>query len=733
MKKLFKTKSVIALALALFMVMPMLFAALPVKADSSNPLLSVVLSGTTTHVTSLPAVAVGQSFNVDVYLSNTGSVVPGINAYSYGVTFDPTVLSVTNTADGTYLGSKGQALGDLPPDNVNGVVVFGSSIVDTAHPDAHANGNGVIGTITFTVLKVAQSNLNLQPSDTGVAYLSYPDSSGTSHDVVADISNTIYNQMFTSISLYQSGTMNSVVHYTGGNPVGSYVSVDVYMNNPFAEHIWAWNLGVNWNAASLQLVNITEGTYMNPTPGLNDGSATLFIAGFIDNTAGNIRQGISDIYLTNTTTTATSGVMATLTFQIINYANSNLNLTAGTPTLMDNYGVTQNVNVMNNATYVSSAPPAAQNPVARITNQVPAPADNMGNYLPGQTITLDGLASTGGIDVIPNPMAPNFPILSYTWAQSGTPITAMPTSGDAITFQLPNDAAPHTYTISLKVATAPNPGDQNYVNTSTTSITFSSTPLGPASGNGPTIDVYLVNQVTNATQDSTHFYKNPLGYGFNTASDAFGPQESMNVAAFVAWNSGSVASKQVTFQVIDNHGQIISTTTSWTDITGTAVASFRLPWFDNSTNGASTEFGGWTVKASVDISQNYAVDNMPFQFGYLLNMAQPTVSNSQLSRSTSSNTTMSVVISSISTLPKTFYMTYTVYDNNSVPVTMAMVQGQVLGNGATTAVANINVPTWTFCGGATVKVDIFNYNPLVAGQHALPYCPEQTVGLVVAP
>ena len=100
-----------------------------VKADGSTaPQLSVVQDGTTSGLIS--AMTVGSSFTVDIYINNTQNVVPGINAISYGVAFNPAVLQVTASTDGDinsvpYLGVKQQNLGDLPPDNVNGFVVFG--------------------------------------------------------------------------------------------------------------------------------------------------------------------------------------------------------------------------------------------------------------------------------------------------------------------------------------------------------------------------------------------------------------------------------------------------------------------------------------------------------------------------------------------------------------------------------------------------------------------------------
>ncbi|HVP17224.1 MAG TPA: cohesin domain-containing protein [candidate division Zixibacteria bacterium] len=339
--KTLKTKPIVALAVAILIVMPMLLATMTiVKADNNTPVLSVVLSGTTT-TTLIPAHSVGTTFSADVRVDNTSSVSPGINGYSYGLTWNPAVLSVTNVNDafsGSFLNSGAnqgtvQSLGDLPQDNSNGLLIIGDIILNTAKPAAAATGSGVLTTVTFTVLAAGQSNINLRPSDVGVAYLSYPDNQGNSHDVVATTVNAQYNTV-TSISLYQSGSSNPAVQ---AKLINSNISVDIFVSNPFAGNFWGWNVGVSWDPTVLQLETVSEGTYLNPTPGAG-GSPTLFITGHVDNQKGTIQQGISDIYLSNITTAATTGVLATITFQVIKLANgSTINLAAGIPTLTDNH------------------------------------------------------------------------------------------------------------------------------------------------------------------------------------------------------------------------------------------------------------------------------------------------------------------------------------------------------------------------------------------------------------
>jgi hypothetical protein len=211
-----KTKLVPALALAFLIVVPMFLATLPfVKASKgTTPVLSVVFSGTTS-TTLIPAQSVGSTFSIDIRVDNTSSVSPGINSYSYGLIWNPAVLNVTNVNDafsGSFLNSGAnqgtvESLGDLPANNTEGLLVIGDIILNTSDFAACATGSGVLTTVTFDVKAAGQSNINLQPSDAGVAYLTFPDSQGNSHDVAATTINAAY------VSLTPSSTVVEITGY----------------------------------------------------------------------------------------------------------------------------------------------------------------------------------------------------------------------------------------------------------------------------------------------------------------------------------------------------------------------------------------------------------------------------------------------------------------------------------------------------------------------------------------
>ncbi len=186
----------------------------------NNPVLSVVLSGTTS--TNSISSAVGATFNVDVRVDNIGSVTPGVNCVSYGLTWNPAVLSCTAKSDNSWLPSQ-SSMGDLPLNSTSGMEIIGQIAFDISNPAACATTGGVSVNFTFQVVSAGTCTIGLQPSDVGVAYLTYPDSQGNSHNVVG---TTTLNATFTS-----SAPSNSLVNidvFTSKGGVGKSASGGAY-------------------------------------------------------------------------------------------------------------------------------------------------------------------------------------------------------------------------------------------------------------------------------------------------------------------------------------------------------------------------------------------------------------------------------------------------------------------------------------------------------------------------
>ncbi len=723
--KTFKTKPIAALALTLLMVMPLLFAAVSVVRADNTPVISVVLSGTTS-TTTIPQVAVGSTFNVDVRIDNTQAITEGISGDSYNLTWDPTVLECTNYVDpGPYLttgASQGHVLSvTSAPDNVNGVFTVGDDIDNQANASASSYGSGVLSTLTFQVLKFGQSDLNLEPSDVGVTYLA----TTLNPNLNANAVDAIYNPLTTSINLFGHGTTSSTIQVPSGtNQIGSDIMVDAYISNPLAYPVWGWNIGVTWNPAVLQLELVNEGTYLNPAPssqGYSDPNssttATIFLVGKIDNTLGMIDSGISDIYENNVTTNAATGVLCTLTFEVINYANSTINITAGTPTLINN-NLASISDQLNNATFVSQPIPPPRAPVANYTLIT-------GTLTPtsGENITLSALNSLPGFDAIPNPMTPNFAITQYTWTLvSSTAPTGItfPASGSQISFFAPNPST-QAFSINLTVATATNPADSNYKNVSQP-ITITFSPSFP----GAQLDVYILNIPPIST---TNPYKSPTGQGtYNDTVDTFAPQQLMNLEAYATWNFAPVSDKLVTFYVngmVNGVETNIGTFVVYTNDNGYADVSYRLPNY----NSTVMPFGNYTVTATVDLAGSYESDSFTFQYCYIVNIISASMA-SQVNRG--QYAALTVTLNNTSLQPQTYSITYTVTDNAGVAVFSGEVASQTIAaatlttlNGhVTTETVMLYIPTYAFPGPSLVHINVFNADPSNPANHALPYCPE---------
>lgn len=696
-----------------------------VNAESSGPILSVVLSGTTS-VIAIPAMSIGSTFSVDVRVNNTGDSSVNINSIDFSLTWNPSTLSCVSANDGAYLPDQSN-INDVPPDNNVGNVSFGLIVHNINNPSqcAPANSSGIVATVTFLILDSGQSNLELAPKASNIAYLTYLDNNGVSHDITNTRTiNAVYGPMLTSINVYEFGTTNSTFGFPQGTDVlGSTFTVDVNISNINAEPIWAWNIGINWDPTVLQLETLAQGDYLTNTGGLYDGSQTVFIAGPIDNTAGpfpvdnihgTIKQGISDIYLSNTTTTKPTGSLCLLTFEVVSYGNSDINVTAGDPTLIDNIGDSQPV-ILNRAIYVGLPPPAPSPPIAVIHNQVGSTT-----YLPGATITLDAFQSIPGFDVTPNPNIPNFPIISYFWSVFASPEFDIPTSGNSITFMAPQLAT--AFLVTLTVTTATNPGDPSYVNTNIATIEFD--PANQQVTNaGAQIDLYIVNP---ATSNNTYPIKFPTSQGiYNNTSptasyvDTFAPQEQMNLQTFLMYNGASVPNTLVTFIVTPevNPSNILATFVSYTNGNGYAGASYRLPKYNNT----AMPFSNYTVTAFVNIAQVRVSDCFTFQYNYILNIFSVTQPRET---SRGHQTSCTATIQSNSFINQNYVLSWTVTDSYNVPIISGETMGIAYSNSGNSQQITLTIPTYSYYGTATLHVNLFNADPADPSQNALPYCPE---------
>ncbi len=131
-----------------------------------------------------------------------------------------------------------------------------------------------------------------------------------------------------SISAVQVDTSSTSSWSIGPSPdpVGTTIKVDIRIDGASPQTIWGWTVKVNWDASVLQLTKVKEGNFLK-----DSGDNTMMIGSSSaqwDNDAGSILGGLScaDSDFMTPQTTLTSGVLATLTFNVVDYGSASVTL-----------------------------------------------------------------------------------------------------------------------------------------------------------------------------------------------------------------------------------------------------------------------------------------------------------------------------------------------------------------------------------------------------------------------
>ncbi len=736
----FKThkKGLIALALIFFMIMPMLAASNLVHASAAGAI-SVVETGTggTTNVNSITVPAsdpIGTTVTVDLYISSAVTV----QSWSIGtITWNPAVLNLQTQTQGPWLADNtaSESTDFLPGviSNTAGSDEGGISCAIVAiTPSVAATPAGVLATLTFKTTGFGTSPIHI---GSATLYASPTDTTGTAA-TTADASVTVQTPPL-SISLVPSGMTsgNTVTLPPTPSPIGTTFAMDAYITGAVG-NVWGWSLDMTWNPAVLSLQTVVEGNYLTQT------SATDYNLGVPNNAEGILQGGVSDAFTTSIEEPAGAGVLATFTFKVVGYGSglasspSVIQITPGLSTgalFTDSIPPTAITPVtLNNGNYVWVAPTPTNPQAIAIVDNSPF-GTGSDNTFTGYGITLDGSTSTPGINTEPPPTQA-CPIQTYSWSillvGASSPITVSGNAATAATVALTSaqiGEVAGTITATLMV-TAPSPTGTpapGYTGTSTTTLTIQVETPYP----GGVLDIWTQNG----------------GQGPNVDASSFGPQQLVDIYAYVSYNGAPVVDKTVTFDVYLD-GVYQSFTTAQTDQSGIAIGQYRLPWQDSD---PTQYFGEMTISSSVDVAQVVLTDSCSFYYGYQLQVDSVVITNGATGSAPTFNrygdgmNTVDATVTVTNTMwnSQVFWLTGTIYDNNNVPVASFIAQ-ETIGagvpiSGNTNTWQNTNtqtyqitltIPTWAYVGTATLYVNIFNGNP---EQNGVAWSPQVQAPLVI--
>jgi hypothetical protein len=743
-------KGLIALALVFFMIMPMFAAVNLAKAgtDTAAGSFAVYQTGTagTTDVSSFTVPAspnpIGTYVYFDIYIYNAANVW----GWSIStVSWNPSVLQLISATEGPWLKNNvADASTDYlaPGGNINNVLgVFSGGISEACTEDTVASTSaGVVTTLKFEVSGYGTSPITIAG---GTLADNSEDAGANNYATATSMSSASVTVEAPplSISLVPHGATSgsTIVWPSNENPVGSTFQVDAYIAGIISsDNLWGWNLGVSWNPAVLECTAVTEGSYLdNGTSGITD-----FAAGYVNNAVGAIQGGVSDAFNTYESQSVGAGVLMTLTFQILSYGSCSITLSPGTPaTLLNNAYPHAAITgaTLNNLAY-SWTPLPATAPVASaaVTNSPFGSTSDNTFTLYG--ITLSGANSAAGINT--EPPGQTCPITTYSWSitliGASTPITM---TGETVSLTDSQIGATPGFISATLTVTAPSPTGTpapTYVDTASTTTQIQVESPTP----GGILDIW--------TQTG--------GQGFQQSASSVGPQQLVDLYAYVSYNGAPVADKTVTFQVTAPNGQVFYTTAA-TDLSGMAVDSYRIPWPDSN---PTSDFGVVSVYGTVDVAQVLLNDTVNFYYGYQLQVDKVVITNGDTQSGTptfdrygmagtdhnpndGNIVTATVSVTNTMWTSQTFWLSAVIYDNNSVPVAQFLAQETIQAatpfSGLETSAnypqvtqtyqITLTIPTWAYVGAANLYVNIFNSTSASSLQNALAFSPQVSAPLEI--
>ena len=130
------------------------------------------------------------------------------------------------------------------------------------------------------------------------------------------------------VSAVQQGTTGTSNITINGKSVVNSIEIDLRIDN-VSVGVWGWSIpSISWNPSVLKLTNVQEGPFLSD----QSGASAYFIGNspaLWNETSGTIDGGLSEALTSGSVSHDSSGVLATLTFEIKNVGTSEVALSGG--------------------------------------------------------------------------------------------------------------------------------------------------------------------------------------------------------------------------------------------------------------------------------------------------------------------------------------------------------------------------------------------------------------------
>lgn len=205
--------------------------------------------------------------------------------------------------------------------------------------------------------------------------------------------------------------------------------------------------------------------------------------------------------------------------------------------------------------------------------------------------------------------------------------------------------------------------------------------------------------------DNIDVFTDKGGTGSGTDGGVYGPQELVQMYALVTYRDTPVVNQDVAFSIHDSNGSIVALRTARTNGTGLAYAEYRLPAPD--INSEDTDFGSWSIIASVNVTQITSNATVSFTFGYLGNIGNLQIPDSVQK---SESLPIQVTITDLDNSANWSELDITIFDVAQIPIGSYTLSNNQQMQNITVIDTTISIPSWAFVGQATAYFCLLSTN-----------------------
>jgi hypothetical protein len=237
----------------------------------------------------------------------------------------------------------------------------------------------------------------------------------------------------------------------------------------------------------------------------------------------------------------------------------------------------------------------------------------------------------------------------------------------------------------------------------------------------PYFDHHFANAQTGAAIDLFTDQTPFNGIGANQSSDAYEPQDLVNLSALATYNGGPERNMPVAFQVNGppNAFQNVSFVGSaTTNDSGVGTFSFRIPW--PNVNAEEIIFGKWSTIATVDIAGKVVVDELTFQVGWIIRITGLSTLDVQSKIQTTfvrqDLVVFNMTVENIARTNKSATIKVDVEDSRKNPIIHIEMENMIFPPGKSSVQTSSEIPISANVGLANVSAAPFTAPPEMGGR-----------------